>query len=86
MIIGADTVVVLDGKILGKPKDTEDAFQMLAALQGRSHQVYTGVAMLHYDENGDCRKISEAKRTDVYVHEMTGNGDPAIYCDRRADG
>lgn len=71
VIIGADTVVVLDGKILGKPKDAEDAFQMLAALQGRSHQVYTGVAMLHYDENGDCRKISEAKRTDVYVHEMT---------------
>ena len=71
VIIGADTVVVLDGKILGKPKKEEEAFQMLTALQGRSHQVYTGVAMLYYDEEEKCRKISEAKRTEVYVHAMT---------------
>mgnify|MGYP000405818031 CR=1 FL=1 len=37
LVIGADTVVVLDGKILGKPKDEADAFQMLSALQGRAH-------------------------------------------------
>ena len=71
LVIGADTVVVLDGKILGKPKDEADAFQMLSALQGRAHQVYTGVAMLDYDENGNCRSICDAKRTDVYVHAMT---------------
>ena len=41
VVIGADTVVVLDGKILGKPKDKEDAFRMLKDLQGREHQVYT---------------------------------------------
>ena len=71
LVIGADTVVVLDGKILGKPKDEADAFQMLSALQGRAHQVYTGVAMLDYDENGNSRSICDAKRTDVYVHAMT---------------
>lgn len=71
IIIGADTVVVLDGRILGKPKDEADAFRMLSALQGRAHQVYTGVAMLDYDEDGICRNICDAKRTDVYVHAMT---------------
>ncbi len=46
LVIGADTVVVQDGKALGKPKDEEDAFRMLKALSGREHTVYTGVAVL----------------------------------------
>ena len=46
VVIGADTVVVLDQKILGKPADGEDAFRMLKSLQGRAHEVYTGVAVL----------------------------------------
>ncbi|MGV8084229.1 MAG: Maf family protein [Coriobacteriia bacterium] len=41
-----DTIVVLDGEVLGKPKDTEDAWRMLRALSGRTHQVVTGVALL----------------------------------------
>ncbi len=45
VILGADTIVVLDGKVLGKPTDEQDAFAMLTALQGRSHQVYTGVTI-----------------------------------------
>lgn len=45
VILGADTIVVLDGKVLGKPADEQEAFAMLAALQGRSHQVYTGVTI-----------------------------------------
>lgn len=45
-IVSADTVVDLDGRVLGKPKDTEDARQMLRALSGREHQVHTGVAVL----------------------------------------
>ena len=48
VVLGADTVVVLDGKILGKPSDEEEAVRMLSALQGRSHEVYTGVAVLEY--------------------------------------
>ena len=46
VIIGADTIVVLDGAILGKPKDAGDARRMLRLLQGRAHEVITGVAVL----------------------------------------
>lgn len=45
-VIGADTVVSVDGKILGKPKDEEDAFLMLKRLSGREHEVFTGVCIL----------------------------------------
>ena len=45
LVIGSDTVVALDGKILEKPKDADDAFRMLSALSGRAHEVYTGVAL-----------------------------------------
>jgi len=43
VVIGADTVVAIDGLILGKPKDEADAFDMLSRLQGRPHTVFTGV-------------------------------------------
>lgn len=43
IVIGADTIVVSDGSILGKPKDEADAVRMIRSLQGRSHKVYTGV-------------------------------------------
>lgn len=71
VIIGADTIVVLDQKILGKPRDEEDAFRMLHALQGRTHEVYTGVAVLDYDSDGRLEVRNQAVRTEVYVHEMT---------------
>ncbi|WP_068500032.1 Maf family protein [Paenibacillus kribbensis] len=47
LVIGSDTIVVLDGLVLGKPADHADAVRMLTALQGRTHLVYTGVACLH---------------------------------------
>ncbi|HET9803123.1 MAG TPA: Maf family protein [Candidatus Acidoferrum sp.] len=46
IVIGADTTVVLDGAILGKPRTTEDARQMLEKLSGRTHSVVTGVALI----------------------------------------
>ena len=46
VVIGADTVVALDGAILGKPKDQADAARMLRALSGREHSVYTGVTVI----------------------------------------
>ena len=71
VVIGADTVVVLDGRILGKPKDEADAENMLAALQGRPHDVYTGVAVLSFDARGEKSVYSHAVQTKVYVHEMS---------------
>ena len=44
IVLGADTAVVLDGQILGKPRDAEDAARMLRVLSGRTHQVFIGVS------------------------------------------
>ena len=73
IVVGADTVVVLDGEILGKPKDEADAERMLKALQGRSHDVYTGAAFLTYGRNGDKEVCSYAVGTRVFVNPMTEN-------------
>lgn len=69
-VIGADTVVVYDGKILGKPVDEEDAYRMIDMLQGKCHQVYTGVAILRYDAAGEEQVVSHAEETKVYVVPM----------------
>ena len=63
IIIGADTVVAHEGKILGKPKDKEDAERMLEALQGDTHDVYTGVAVICYDKEEQEEVISHAVQT-----------------------
>ncbi len=49
IVIGADTIVVSDGKVLGKPRDKEEAISMLEQLSGKVHQVYTGVALIKGD-------------------------------------
>ena len=66
VVIGADTVVELDGAILGKPADRDDAFRMLRALSGREHRVYTGVAVV-------CggRLQSGAEMTRVFFRDLT---------------
>lgn len=50
-VLGADTVVVLDGQILGKPLDRADAARMLSLIQGRQHQVFGGIALLNSQHN-----------------------------------
>lgn len=70
VIIGADTIVAKGNKVLGKPKDAEDAHQMLAMLQGEKHQVYTGVTLLQ--KKGDEKIIrSFHERTDVFMTSMS---------------
>ena len=71
IIIGADTVVASDGRILGKPKSKEDAFAMIQGLQGKKHQVYTGTAIIIFDEHGKKKTVNHAVRTDVFVNPMT---------------
>ena len=71
IVIGADTVVAHNGKILGKPQSEQDAFDMIKGYQGDKHQVYTGVAVLDYDEDGNERVVNHAVKTDVYVNSMT---------------
>lgn len=66
IVIAADTVVALDGEILGKPKDDEDAFRMLRALSGREHEVYTGVCVIRGDR---CDSFYE--KTKVFFRDMT---------------
>lgn len=71
VIIGADTIVVLDDEILGKPVDEEDAIRMLGRLQGREHWVYTGVAFLDFAPDGEKNVINYPVGTKVYVNAMT---------------
>ena len=71
VIIGADTIVVLDDEILGKPSDEEDAVRMIARLQGREHWVYTGVAVLDFGPDGEKSVINYPVGTKVYVNAMT---------------
>lgn len=66
LVLGADTIVALDGEVLGKPKDEQDAYRMLSRLQGNIHQVYTGVTFIQGD-----RIHSFHEKTDVEVYPMT---------------
>lgn len=72
VVIGADTVVVADGKILGKPKDREDAIRMVTLLAGRSHQVYTGVTLVFCgaDKGEDGKTVTFAEETEVCIYPM----------------
>lgn len=67
IIIGADTIVAMEGQILGKPKDRADAMRMLRLLQGKKHQVITGVTVLL----GSTKALSFAEVTDVSLYPMT---------------
>lgn len=70
LVLGADTVVACDGKILGKPADTEAAATMLTMLQGRGHEVYTGVTIL-YEQNGERKTLTFHEKTIVHFYPMT---------------
>ena len=72
VIIGADTIVAVDDKILGKPKDEAEAFEMLTELQGRAHQVFTGTAILDYDEDGVCQTLNQMCIRDRYYSWFEG--------------
>lgn len=66
IVIAADTIVVLDGKILGKPRDEADALGMLQSLSGRTHQVMTGFTVCRGD-----RFVSHTEITDVTFRTLS---------------
>jgi septum formation protein len=68
LVIGADTIVVLDGKILGKPADGADAIRMLRSLSGRWHAVMTGVALY---EVGTRQEVADYDKTLVRFGQMS---------------
>ena len=67
IILGSDTIVVLDGKILNKPIDPKDAFRMLNTLSGNTHTVYTGIALI---DTGNSKVISDYKETKVTFRQL----------------
>ncbi len=66
-VLGADTVVVLRGRILGKPRDGRDACRMLGHLSGSTHQVYTGVALV---DSGTGRSIVGHAMSEVRMNKI----------------
>ena len=70
VVIGADTVVAFDGKVLGKPKDEEDAFRMLKMLSGKTHAVYTGVSF-QVHKGRKYYAQTKAQKTLVYFNELS---------------
>lgn len=67
VIVGADTIVVLDGQVLGKPQSEDEAVSMLRRLQGRSHDVYTGVALIG---TADGRELVRHRSTRVTMKPL----------------
>ncbi|MDO5516527.1 MAG: Maf-like protein [Clostridium sp.] len=81
IIISADTVVTFNDRILGKPKDKEDAFQMLKSLQGRSHKVYTGVTVINTKKNliqqeSVSTEVTFSKISDDEILKYIETGEP----------
>lgn len=73
LVIGADTVVACEGRILGKPGNAMEAVEMLTLLQGRSHEVYTGVALLYQRGSRERDNLAGAECSILRktFHEMT---------------
>lgn len=68
VVIGVDTIVTLDDKVLGKPKDEADAFKMLKALSGRWHEVYSGITL---KESQKGKAVSDYLCTKVKFSDLT---------------
>lgn len=71
IVLGADTIVALNGEVMGKPIDEADAFSMISKLQNNTHQVYTGVSFSVLKEDGSIDSHVFYEETDVYVYPMT---------------
>lgn len=83
MVIGADTVVSIESKILGKPKSEQEAFSMLKELQGKTHEVYTGVTFIWKGSSktctytfNECTRVTFYPMTDEEIQNYVDTKDP----------
>lgn len=79
VVLGADTIVVFEEEILGKPKDEEDAYRMLKKLSGDRHVVYTGVAVVKGDTVKSfvsATEVSMKKLSDLEIWNYIKTGEP----------
>lgn len=79
LVIGADTVVSIDGRILGKPASTDEAVKMIKSLQGKTHEVYTGVSFVWYDMKVhsfyECTRVTCYPMTDKEIEDYVAKGE-----------
>ncbi len=78
-VLAADTIVVCDGELLGKPSDEDDARRMLHKLSGRPHRVYTGVALLresHRRLDYECTEVTFRRLSKEEVERYISTGEP----------
>mgnify|MGYP004511858903 FL=1 len=71
VILGADTIVSFDGRILGKPENEDAAVNTLTLLQGKTHQVYTGVTIMEQQKDASWKTITFAESTDVSFYPVS---------------
>lgn len=79
IVLGADTTVVIDGEMLGKPADAADARRMLAALAGRAHEVLTGVALRQgqsVTRDWASTRVSFAPMSESEIEDYVASGEP----------
>lgn len=79
LVIGADTIVYFEGKVLGKPKDEKDAARMLRALSGRAHEVYTGYCLLSAGKKicgAVCSRVLFRDLNEEYIRRYVAGGSP----------
>ena len=81
LILGADTVVVLDGNVLGKPKNREEAMEILSSLSGKMHIVLTGLALL---DSNTGKLWTASEKTKVYFRELSRRNRKLCYQRRTA--
>lgn len=84
IIIGADTIVVLRGKIIGKPKNENEAEKILKKLSGSTHYVYTGIAILDTDTGKPARRRVDCEKTQVTFRKLTEEDIKSV-CRRHLD-
>ena len=98
VVIAADTIVVCEGRVLGKPHDAEEARQMLRLLSGRDHQVMTGMTVLRGDKAAICTEVTDLRFRELSDREIdayVATGEPmdkagaygiqggaALFCER----